>query len=65
MKFIDYLTPGFLKVYIKYFRNHVFKKTVRKFGWKLIAAIFIFYLIRDSLLYIIIPYFAAKGIFNF
>ncbi len=33
---------------------------VRRYGWKLVLGIVIYYLIRDSLLYIIIPYFVAK-----
>ena len=59
------LIPNFLKEYIIYYHENGFKKTIQKFGLKLIAVIFFFYLVRDSILYIIIPYFALKGIFNF
>ena len=59
------LIPYFLKEYIIYYQENGFKKTIQKFGLKLIAIIFFFYLVRDSILYIIIPYFALKGIFNF
>ena len=59
------LIPNFLKEYIIYYQENGFKKTIQKFGLKLIAIIFCFYLVRDSILYIIIPYFALKGIFNF
>jgi len=48
--------PGFLK----------FPKSwgeVKKLGWKFITAFILFYLIRDTILYIIIPYLIAKGIF--
>ena len=65
MKIKEKLIPNFLYKYVIYYRNHGFKKTIKKFGWKLIITIFIFYLIRDSILYIIIPYFAMKGIFSF
>ena len=34
-------------------------------GWKIVLGIFLFYLIRDSILYILIPYLVAKGVFNF
>ncbi len=30
-------------------------------GWKVVLGIFMFYLIRDSILYILIPYLIAKG----
>ena len=59
------LTPNFLKKYIVYYNDHGLKLTIKKFGFKLILGIVLFYLIRDSILYIIIPYFALKGIFNF
>ena len=59
------LIPNFLKEYIIYYQENGFKKTIQKFGIKLIAIIIIFYFIRDTILYIIIPYFALKGIFNF
>ena len=57
--------PKFIKEYIIYFKKNGFKKTVKKFGWRLFAAIFIFYLIRDTILYLIIPYFVGKEIFNY
>jgi hypothetical protein len=59
------LIPNFLKKYIIYYNDHGFKLTIKKFGLKLILGIVVFYFIRDSILYIIIPYFVLKGIFNF
>ena len=56
------LIPKFLRKYVFYLKEHGFKKTIKKFGWKLFAVIFLFYLIRDSILYIIIPYLILKGI---
>jgi len=50
------LTP--FKFFISFF-----SKLIKKYGWKAAVGIFIFYLIRDSLLYIIIPFFVAKSIF--
>ena len=55
--------PKFLRKYVSYYKEHGFKKTIKKFGWKLFAIIFIYYLIRDTILYIIIPYFVLKEIF--
>ena len=63
MSIKEKLIPKFLRKYVFYYREHGFKKTVKKFGWKLFAIIFLYYLIRDSILYIIIPYFVLKGIF--
>ena len=56
------LIPKFLRKYVFYLKEHGLKKTVKKFGWKLFAVIFLYYLIRDSILYIIIPYLILKGI---
>jgi len=65
MSFKQKLIPKFLRKYVNYYVENGFTKTLKEFGWKLFAIIFLFYLIRDSILYIIIPYFALKGIFNF
>ena len=43
------LIPKFLRKYVFYLKEHGFKKTVKKFGWKLFAVIFLYYLIRDSI----------------
>ena len=59
------LFPNFLKVYVNFYKKNGLKLTIKKYGIKLILTVFIFYLIRDSILYLIIPYFALKGIFNF
>ena len=65
MSIKEKLIPPFLKRYIIFYKENGFKKTVKKHGWKLFIIIFMYYLIRDSILYIIIPYFALKGVFNF
>ena len=36
---------------------------VKKLGWKFVTAFILFYLVRDTILYILIPYLIAKGIF--
>jgi len=36
---------------------------VKKLGWKFVAAFIMFYLIRDTILYILIPYLIARGVF--
>lgn len=40
-----------------------FKAFARDLGWKVIVLIILFYLIRDSILYILIPFLIARGIF--
>jgi hypothetical protein len=41
-----------------------FRFLFKKHGWKLVWSFIIFYLIRDTILYIIIPYLIAKGIWG-
>ncbi len=36
------------------------KHLVKRYGWKLVVAIVVYYLIRDTVLYIIIPYLIAR-----
>ena len=36
----------------------------KKYGWKVGLAIFMYYLIRDVTLYIILPYLIMKGFFS-
>ncbi len=36
----------------------------KKYGWKLGLAIFLYYLIRDVTLYIILPYLIYQGFFS-
>ena len=57
------LTPKFLIKYIEIYKKEGFKGVIKKGGWKLLLYFFLFYLIRDSILYILIPYLVWKGIF--
>ena len=60
MSFINKFLPEFLRENIKYYKKNGFKKTIKKLGWKVILLIFMYYLIRDSILYIIIRYLVGK-----
>lgn len=40
-----------------------FKELLRRRGWKFFLVIAGYYLVRDTLVYIIIPFFIAKGLF--
>lgn len=44
------------------FRKDGFKGLLRTYGWKLMALFFMYYLIRDITLYILLPWMAAKGV---
>ncbi len=37
-------------------------KTHKKYGWKVLFGIFIYYLVRDLTLYVAIPYFTILGV---
>lgn len=37
---------------------------VKKLGWRFILAFVLFYLIRDSIIYVLIPYLIYKGIIS-
>ena len=43
-------------------RESGFKAFFRKRGWKVIAVVFTYYLIRDTFLYILLPYLIAREI---
>ena len=36
---------------------------IKTLGWKVLLGIFLFYLIRDVFLYLLIPYLVARGLF--
>lgn len=43
------------------FKQSGFKGVTQKYGWKLFLAVFIYYLVRDVTLYILIPYLVYQG----
>tara|TARA_B100000902_G_scaffold153568_1_gene150092 strand:- start:7667 stop:7876 length:210 start_codon:yes stop_codon:yes gene_type:complete len=58
------LTPKFLQEYVELYKEKGLKSVIKKGGWKLAFYFFMFYLIRDTILYILIPFLVGKGIFN-
>lgn len=46
----------------KYLRFPKSWAEVRKLGWRFVLAFVLFYLIRDTILYIVLPYLVYKGI---
>lgn len=56
-------TTGMLDV-AQSLKNDGFKATLKRFGWKFLLVIFVCYLIRDVILYILIPLWAARFFIN-
>jgi hypothetical protein len=50
--------PKWIQEWTNIIKKEGFKSFVKQKGWKFVVAFILFYLIRDSILYIIIPYFA-------
>ena len=63
-KFFSYITPKFISESIHIYRDSGLKGLIKKKGWKFVFYFFMFYLIRDSIIYILIPYLIGKPIFN-
>lgn len=42
------------------YKSSGFKGLIRKYGWKLFAAFFVYYLFRDLILYVAIPALIAR-----
>lgn len=55
--------PRFIAEWTALWREHGFRGFVKKKGWKFVAAVVLFYLIRDALLYLVLPYLAIRGLF--
>lgn len=56
------LKPQFIQDWMSPWKEHGFKEFARQKGWKVVATVFLFYLVRDSILYILIPVLAARGL---
>ncbi len=54
--------PNFLSEWNSIRQEGGYKLLIKKKGWVVVVAFFTFYLIRDSILYLLIPYLAFKGI---
>ena len=57
-------SPKFINEWLEIKREGGLKLLFKKKGWYVIVAIVTYYLIRDSILYILIPYLIYKGIFK-
>lgn len=62
MSFRSHFTREKGKEYRRVLKEKGFKGFIKNYGWKIVVAVFFYYLIRDSILYILIPYLIAKGV---
>ena len=53
---------SFLKSCKNTFKEVGFRGLIKKEGWAIVALFFLFYLIRDSVLFILIPYLGISGL---
>ncbi len=56
------ITPKWVQKYVEIYKERGFKALLKEAGWKVVVGVILFYLIRDVILYIIIPYFIYKGV---
>jgi hypothetical protein len=54
--------PKFIQEWRALLKEKGVKGFVKEKGWKIIVLFFLYYLIRDSILYIIIPYLVINNI---
>jgi len=54
--------PRFIRDWIKIIKTEGIKSFVKQKGWKVVLLIVLYYLVRDSILYIIIPYLIINNI---
>jgi hypothetical protein len=45
-------------------KNNGFKDLLKQRGWKFLLVIISYYTIRDTIIYIVIPYLVASGLFD-
>ena len=56
------LKPKIIQEWVAVWKEHGLKEFIKRKGWKIVAAVFLFYLIRDSFLYLFLPYVATRGL---
>jgi hypothetical protein len=61
MDFKKVFKPRIIQEWTALLREKGLKGFIKAKGWKVVVAIFLYYLIRDSLLYIVIPLMIAQG----
>lgn len=59
---MSFRQPEFIKSWLFIYRDGGLLHLLKVKGWVVAGAFFLFYLVRDSVLYIIIPYLAYSNI---
>ena len=62
---MSFFKPQFMQPWIDAYKKGGIKELLSQYGWKVIICFFLFYLIRDSILYIIIPWLGYKHFGSF
>jgi hypothetical protein len=60
--FRRFLKPGTIREWTAIWRESGLVGLARKKGWRILVALFLFYLIRDSFLYLLLPWLIARGL---
>ncbi|MGB1184642.1 MAG: hypothetical protein ACPG4S_05705 [Schleiferiaceae bacterium] len=58
------LTPKFLQQYLEVFKQKGLKEGVKAVGFPVAFGLFMFFLVKGVVLYILLPYLIAKGYFT-
>ncbi|KYG63722.1 hypothetical protein AZI86_12925 [Bdellovibrio bacteriovorus] len=62
LSFMQRWTPKALREAKTIFREQGLRGVIRRYGWKFFAIFFIYYLVRDVTLYILLPWYLATKI---
>jgi len=54
--------PRFLENWIQIKKERGYKGLLQEKGWTILTVFILFYLVRDSMMYILIPYLIVKGV---
>jgi len=62
---MSFFKPRFMQSWLDAYQRGGIKELLSEKGWKVLLAFFLFYLVRDSILYIIIPWLGYKHLITF
>ncbi|NUO79008.1 hypothetical protein HUU05_02950 [candidate division KSB1 bacterium] len=61
MTFKEIFKPSIIQEWTSLLKEKGLRAFIKEKGWKIVIAVFVFYLVRDSILYLIIPLMIAQG----
>lgn len=62
VSFLARLAPKTLRDVRDTFKQEGMRGVTKRYGWKIFAAFIAYYLVRDSIIYLLIPYLIARGL---